>query len=79
MVKLFGWFSSIDFKEDVEGGVSLAHEINDDCVMCGSCLQECPVDAIKEGDPKYIIDADLCTDCGSCAEICPVDAPKPKA
>jgi len=52
----------------------MAHVISDDCIMCGSCLDECPVDAISEGDPKYVIDPETCSDCGSCVEVCPVDA-----
>lgn len=52
----------------------MAYVITDDCTMCGTCLPECPFDAISEGDPKYIIDPDTCTDCGSCAEVCPCSA-----
>ena len=52
----------------------MAHKISDECVACGSCAAECPVEAISEGDPTYVIDADKCTDCGSCTEVCPVDA-----
>jgi len=52
----------------------MAYVIGDDCTMCGTCVDECPVEAISEGDPKYIIDADTCIDCGACAEACPVDA-----
>jgi len=52
----------------------MAYVISDDCTMCGACKEECPVDAISEGDPKYVIDADACTDCGACASACPVDA-----
>ena len=54
----------------------MAHKINDACVACGTCIPECPVDAITEGDPIYIIDADKCTDCGACAQVCPSDAIK---
>ena len=46
------------------------------CIACGACAAECPVNAISEGDGKYVIDADLCTECGSCASTCPVGAPK---
>ena len=53
----------------------MAFFINDDCIACGLCESECPVEAITEGDGKYIIDADLCTDCGNCASVCPVQAP----
>ena len=52
----------------------MAFKINDDCVACGSCEGECPVDAIAEGDGKYNIDADACISCGSCAGTCPVGA-----
>jgi NAD-dependent dihydropyrimidine dehydrogenase PreA subunit len=42
--------------------------------MCGSCVETCPAEAIKEGDPQYTIDADLCIDCASCVDACPVEA-----
>ncbi|HPQ69719.1 MAG TPA: 4Fe-4S binding protein [bacterium] len=51
----------------------MAHRITDECIACGSCEPECPVEAISEGEP-YKIDAAKCTDCGACAEVCPVDA-----
>jgi len=51
----------------------MAYKISDECIACGTCIDECPVDAITEGD-IYVIDPELCTDCGSCAEVCPVDA-----
>ncbi len=51
----------------------MAYKISDECIACGTCIDECPVDAIAEGD-IYTIDPELCTDCGSCAEVCPVDA-----
>ncbi|TFG60474.1 MAG: 4Fe-4S dicluster domain-containing protein [Spirochaetales bacterium] len=52
----------------------MAYTINDECIECGACISECPVDAINEGTP-YTIDASLCTDCGNCADVCPVDSP----
>ncbi len=52
----------------------MAHTINDDCISCGSCEAVCPVEAISEGDDKYVIDVETCTDCGACADVCPVDA-----
>ena len=42
----------------------MAYVINDDCIACGTCIDECPVDAIAEGE-IYKIDPELCTDCGS--------------
>jgi len=52
----------------------MAHLISDECTACGSCVDECPVTAISEGDPIYVIDADACTDCAACTEVCPVGA-----
>jgi ferredoxin len=54
----------------------VAHKIGEECIACGSCVPECPVEAISEGDPIYVIDAAKCTDCGACAEVCPVEAIK---
>ena len=38
----------------------MAYVITDECVSCGTCAGECPVEAISEGDDKYDIDADTC-------------------
>ena len=52
----------------------MAYKITDDCIMCGACADECPSEAISEGDGKYVIDADACIDCGACADTCPSEA-----
>ena len=52
----------------------MAQKITDECISCGTCVDECPVSAISEGDDKYVIDADLCTDCGACVDVCPTEA-----
>jgi ferredoxin len=52
----------------------MAYVITDECIACGSCESECPVEAISEGEAKNVIDAELCTDCGACANQCPVEA-----
>lgn len=49
----------------------MAYKISDECVSCGSCESECPVQAISQDETKYVIDPEKCTDCGSCAEVCP--------
>jgi len=54
----------------------MAYVINEDCIACGTCIDECPVDAISEGD-IYVIDPEVCTDCGTCAEVCPTEAIHP--
>jgi ferredoxin len=55
----------------------MAYKIGEDCTACGSCKDECPVEAISEGD-IYKIDPDVCTDCGACADVCPVECIKPE-
>jgi ferredoxin len=60
-----------------QNSFKMAYVINDDCTACGSCIDECPVEAITEGD-IYKIDPDLCTDCGVCADVCPVEAIHPE-
>lgn len=52
----------------------MAYTITDECISCGACVDDCPVDAISEGDDKYVIDADICIDCGSCESTCPTGA-----
>ena len=53
----------------------MAYKITDDCISCGACSAECPVEAIAEGDGKYEINPDVCIECGACAATCPVGAP----
>ncbi len=53
----------------------MPYVISDDCIACGACAGDCPVEAISEGDGKYVIDGDTCIACGACADVCPVGAP----
>ena len=52
----------------------MAFEITDECLACGVCMDECPVEAISEGEDIFIINTSECTDCGSCSEVCPNEA-----
>ena len=52
----------------------MAYVISDSCVSCGSCIGECPAEAIFEGDTQYEINADACLDCGTCVDVCPMGA-----
>ena len=52
----------------------MAFKISDECIMCGACADQCPQEAISEGDGKFVIDPDKCIDCGACADQCPVGA-----
>jgi len=52
----------------------MAHTISDECISCGACVDECPTEAISQGDAHYEINAETCIDCGVCAGSCPTDA-----
>lgn len=52
----------------------MAYRISDACVSCGSCADQCPVEAISQGDTQYVINEDICLSCGACAEQCPMGA-----
>jgi ferredoxin len=57
----------------------MAYKITDECINCAACEPECPVSAISEGDPIFVIDKDKCVECKDyfdspqCAAVCPVD------
>lgn len=52
----------------------MAYEISTECICCGACLSECPIEIISEGDEVYKIDSGLCSGCGVCVAVCPVGA-----
>ena len=45
--------------------------ILDDCILCGVCVEVCPVDAIYVEEDQVRIDNDKCIDCATCAVSCP--------
>jgi len=50
-----------------------------DCTACDACEPVCPNEAIKAGDPIYIIDPMKCTECvgaeddPQCQLVCPAE------
>lgn len=50
----------------------------DECSGCGTCVDECPSEAITLDEEKGIavIDNDECVECGACEEACPSQAIK---
>ncbi len=53
----------------------ITYAVNDNCIGCTLCTQECPVDAIPFAPhEKHHIDTNLCIKCDSCRVVCPVDA-----
>ena len=53
--------------------IIMAYKISEDCIACGTCIDECPMGAISEGE-HYSIDPDICTECGTCESVCPSGA-----
>ena len=43
-------------------------------VLDRTCIDECPVDCIYEGQRMLYIHPDECVDCGACEPVCPVEA-----
>ncbi|WP_439680192.1 ferredoxin [Embleya sp. MST-111070] len=39
-----------------------------------TCVAECPVACIHEGDRMLYIHPEECVDCGACEPVCPVEA-----
>jgi len=54
----------------------MALMINDYCTLCDACIDPCPNNAIRPGEP-YVIDPLRCTECvgaedePQCMEVCP--------
>jgi len=48
--------------------------IEDNCIGCGECIAECPVDSIELEIPSPIHIDDKCVFCGKCVDKCQFDA-----
>lgn len=62
-------------------GKSAIHSFNkhrvkkEKCISCGTCIANCPVNAITfDVDKKAFIDPDICISCSKCIAVCPVGA-----
>lgn len=58
----------------------MAMRITEECIECGACEPECPVEAISASDEGiYVIDASICVECEGhfdapqCISVCPVE------
>jgi NAD-dependent dihydropyrimidine dehydrogenase PreA subunit len=54
----------------------MTYVITEACVDIkdNSCVKECPVDCIYEGERSMYINPSECIDCGACEAVCPVQA-----
>ncbi len=43
-------------------------------ILDKSCIEECPVDCIYQGNRMMYINPDECVDCGACEPVCPQEA-----
>ncbi len=47
----------------------------DECVSCGTCVEECPEEAIALDDSEIaVVNKEKCTECKTCIEACPSEA-----
>lgn len=64
-------------------------KINDECISCNACLDECPSNAIQNAGANYELDGksfsplsddhpyivtELCDNCKNCVEVCPTES-----
>lgn len=57
-----------------KGGRPVKYAVKQGCTLCGMCLYECPVGAIRMEKTGAHIAQDKCIGCGSCAENCASEA-----
>jgi ferredoxin len=52
----------------------------EECTGCGTCVEECPSEAITIDEEQgcAVVDEDECVDCGACEEACPSQAIRSK-
>ena len=53
-------------------------QASDDCILCGTCVDRCFLDALAldEDKGKAVVDPEKCIGCGVCAVSCPEEAMK---
>lgn len=49
-----------------------ASVLREECVACGTCVKECPMDALRINKGIYAqVDINKCIGCGKCCKVCP--------
>jgi NAD-dependent dihydropyrimidine dehydrogenase PreA subunit len=44
------------------------------CTGCETCIDTCPVEALKIENDKATVDPETCIDCATCVDECPEEA-----
>ena len=44
------------------------------CTGCGTCVEQCPAEAVSLVDEKATINDEECIRCGTCHDVCPEEA-----
>ncbi len=57
--------------------MSITYQVTRGCTFCGTCVDECPIEAIEMGLEGAKIDQEKCTGCGVCEENCASEAITP--
>ena len=53
----------------------IKYYINDECIGCTKCAQDCPTDAIEFKPYEiHVVKDELCIKCDICRQVCPVNA-----
>jgi ferredoxin len=66
-------------KKRSKGAIKMPAKVNkEECTGCGTCVEECPVEAIviDEDEGCAVVDKEECVECGACEEACPREAIK---
>lgn len=64
---------TLEEKQKTRIGIAVLNQ--KECTNCGSCVFECPVQAItKEVNKPPVIDSSKCIGCGACKRVCSVNA-----
>ena len=63
-------FAPAEYKERTRGHIEIDEN---NCILCGNCMRNCPPGAITVDKPnlKWTIDRFDCIQCGYCTEKCP--------